>query len=141
VPEPGPNKGVERTASSVRSYLAPACSRSSRLAFGDSARPVSIQLLNRTTNDGSRWFAELPESRSFDALRDHLRALHGVRITEFLTDHVTEAWIDFTFRHHTFTINNQYGDYWLFVREPSRPDDILSEVVSHCQPFLHENVA
>jgi hypothetical protein len=29
-----PNKGVELTASSVRSCLAPASSRSSRLAFG-----------------------------------------------------------------------------------------------------------
>jgi len=32
--ESRPNKGVELTASSVRSYLAPASSRSSRLAFG-----------------------------------------------------------------------------------------------------------
>jgi hypothetical protein len=33
-----PNKGVELTASSVRSSLAPASSRSSRLAFGSAWR-------------------------------------------------------------------------------------------------------
>ena len=33
VPEPAPNKGVELTASSVRSCVAPAFSRSSRLAL------------------------------------------------------------------------------------------------------------
>jgi len=32
--EPSPNKGVELTAYSVRSYVAPASSRSSRLALG-----------------------------------------------------------------------------------------------------------
>jgi hypothetical protein len=32
--QPVPNKGVELTAYSVRSYVAPASSRSSRLAFG-----------------------------------------------------------------------------------------------------------
>ncbi len=56
---------------------------------------MNIQLLNRTTNDGSRWFAELPESRSFEDLRDHLARLRGVEITQFLTDHVNEACIDF----------------------------------------------
>jgi len=102
---------------------------------------MNIQLLTRTTNDGSRWFAELPESRSWRELRDHLARLSGVYITKFLTDEVTEAWIDFAYRGHTFSVNNQFGDYWFFVREPGCPDDILIEVVSHCQPFLHETVA
>ena len=110
-------------------------------SLGGVTRPMKIELLTRTTSDGSRWFTELPESRSFEELRDHLARLTGVRITEFLTDHVTEAWIDFAYRGHTFSVNNQFGDYWFFVREPSCPDDILTEVVSHCHPFLHENAA
>lgn len=101
---------------------------------------MNIKLLNNTTNDGSRWFAALPESRSWSDVHAHLSSLAGVHITEYLTDDVTEVWIDFAYRGHTFSVNNQFGEYWFFVKQPNCPNDILTEVVSHCQTFLYENI-
>ena len=87
-------------------------------------------------NDGSRKFAELPQTRLWRDLHDHLLALRGAVVTGILTDDVTEAWIDFTYRGHTFTINNQFGDYWFFVNDVTCPDEILAEVVRHCESLL-----
>jgi hypothetical protein len=75
-------------------------------------------------NDGSRKFAELPQSRPWRELRDHLLVLHGAVVTGFFTDSITEAWIDFTFRGHSFTINDQFGDYWFFVDKDHQPQGL-----------------
>ena len=29
--------------------------------------------------------------------------------------------------------SRQFGDYWIFVRDPICPDDILKAVVEHCE--------
>jgi hypothetical protein len=87
-------------------------------------------------NDGSRQFAALPESRSWYELRDHVSRLSGAKVADFVTDGVTEAWIEFTYRGQAFTINNQFGEFWFFVRDPGCSADILTEVVSHCQSLL-----
>jgi hypothetical protein len=100
------------------------------------AHPVSITLLNHETSDGSRQFAALPETKSWSELRQHLSRLAGVQVTDFVTDGVTEAWIDFTYRGHAFTVNNQFGEFWFFVTDPSCADEILKEVVTHCQRLL-----
>jgi len=97
---------------------------------------MSRGLLNQIMNDGSRLFAELAESASFSQLRDHVAALDGVVVASFLSDDVTEAWIDFAFRGYQFTINNQFGDYWFFVVDPRCPDDILLAVIEHCRSLL-----
>ena len=97
---------------------------------------MSTVLLNHTMNDGSRQFAALPESESWHRLRDHISRLAGARITKFITDDVTEAWIDFTYREHSFTVNNQFGEFWFFVSDPSCADDILTGVVRHCEGLL-----
>jgi hypothetical protein len=95
-----------------------------------------MQLLNHTAHDGSRQFAELPQTRLWYELRDHLQTLPGAVVTGFLTDAVTEAWIDFTYRGHSFTVNDQFGDYWFFVDDPNCRDEILREIVSHCETLL-----
>ena len=87
-------------------------------------------------NDGSRHFGELPQLISWYELRDHLRQMNGVLITQFLTDHVTEAWIDFSYRGHEFSVNDQLGAYWFFVRDPNCPDENLEAVLSHCAAVL-----
>src|SRR5262249_35224611 len=53
LPEPGPNKGVELTAYSVRSCVAPASSSSSRLAFGRNFTKVG-KMASLTYNHISR---------------------------------------------------------------------------------------
>lgn len=97
---------------------------------------VRTTLLNSSTHDGSRQFAELPETCSWDEFRQHIARLPGATITDYLTDNVTEMWLDFSFRDHAFTVNNQYGDFWFFVRDPACPDDILVAIIEHCEPLL-----
>lgn len=81
--------------------------------------------------DGSRNFADLPEVVFFDELRSHGRKLTGAMEAGFITDWVTEVWLDFEYYGYRFSINNQMGDYWFNVEDPSCPDDILVEVVRH----------
>jgi hypothetical protein len=91
------------------------------------------RLLAIKMHDGSRHFAELPETVSWHELRRHVERLRGATVTNFLTDNVTEVWIDFSFRGHEFGINNQFGSYWFFVRDWSCPEEILEAVVTHCK--------
>lgn len=81
-------------------------------------------------------FVALPQVRLWHDLRDNLQTLHGVEINDFLTDGVIGSWIDFTFRGHRFTINEQSGRYQFFVADPGCPDDVLGEVTKHCRSFL-----
>jgi hypothetical protein len=83
-------------------------------------------------NDGSRWFGELPQSVLWYDLRDHIEGLDGANLTEFVTDGVTEAWIDFSYRGYQFSVNDQIGEYWFFVDDPLCPDAVLEEVLSYC---------
>lgn len=86
--------------------------------------------------DGSRHFAGLPQSKLWEEVRDHVAKLAGARLTGFLCDYVTEAWIDFDYRKHKFSINDQMGEYWFFVTDPACPDDVLREVVGHFRTLL-----
>ena len=86
--------------------------------------------------DGSRHFGDLPETASWDELRRHIETLPGTRVTGFITDGITEAWIDFAFRGHHFSVNNQFGNYWFFVRDPKARDEILEEVLTYCESLL-----
>lgn len=93
-------------------------------------------LLDHRAHDGSRKFAELPQSLLWHAVRDHASQLRGVELGNFITDDVTEGWIDFSFAGHSFTINDQYGDYWFFVKDPACPDSVLSAVIAHFVELL-----
>ncbi len=86
--------------------------------------------------DGSRKFAELPQVALWQELCEHLRAYNGIVVSNLLTDNITEGWIDFTYRGHSFVINDQFGDYWFFVDKPTCPDDVLNELINHCQLLL-----
>ena len=87
-------------------------------------------------HDGSRHFAELPQTQDWYPVRDHVSALPGAVLTGFVTDHVTEAWIDFTYRKPQFSINDQNGGYWFFVDDPACGEEILEEVVTHWEQLL-----
>ena len=95
-------------------------------------------LLQIKMNDGSRHFVDLPEVVFFDDLYDHTEKLHGAEITEFITDGVVEMWLDFKFRGHKFSVNNQFGDYWFFVENPECSDKILFEVITHFRKLLEK---
>ena len=91
--------------------------------------------------DGSRHFADLPENTSWEEFRDHIARLPGAKVTGFLTDHITEVWIDFTYKGYAFTVNNQFGEYWFFVKKPRCPDETLTEVIGHCEQMAFPEAA
>ena len=97
---------------------------------------MSYKLFDFRMNDGSRNFADFPELIFFDKLREVAGRLEGATETGFVTDWVTEVWLDFKFGGQRFSANNQNGDYWFFVENPDSPDEVLLEVIEHFQKFL-----
>ena len=95
-------------------------------------------LFDMRMNDGSRHFADMPEAVFFDDLADHTEELEGALITEFITDGVIEMWLEFEYRGQHFSVNNQLGDYWFFVRDPNCPEEILLEVCDHFRHLLEK---
>jgi hypothetical protein len=93
-------------------------------------------LFEMRMNDGSRHFVDMPEVVFFDELADHVEELEDAEITEFITDGVVEMWLEFDFRGHQFSVGNQFGDYWFFVRDPNCPEEILFEVIDHFRTLL-----
>ena len=89
------------------------------------------KLFDHRMADGSRNFADLPEVAWFDNMREHLGRLVGARETEYITDRVTEMWLDFDFQNYHFSVNNQYGWYSLFVDNPECSDAVLTAVIDH----------
>jgi hypothetical protein len=55
-------------------------------------------LLDIRANDGSRQFAALPERIEWRELHGALKSHPGMVVTAFLSDHITQAIIDFTYR-------------------------------------------
>jgi hypothetical protein len=97
---------------------------------------MTQSLINLIMHDGSRHFGDLPQTTLWYDVRDHVARLPGALLTGFVTDDITEAWIDFTYRQHDFSINDQFGDYWFFVNDPACPDEVLNEVLSHFAELL-----
>jgi hypothetical protein len=88
-------------------------------------------LVNTCMQDGSRKFGELPQRADWYAMRDHVLRLADARITAFVCDGVTEAWIEFAHRGHAFAINDQLGAYWFFVTDPACPETLLCSVLDY----------
>ena len=88
-------------------------------------------MLNSIMEDGSRYFANFPETVSFERLREIVNQLENAREISFITDQVTEAWLDFTYQGHSFSINNQNGEFWFFVEDPACPNEILFAVAKY----------
>lgn len=94
-------------------------------------RESVIELLDLRLDDGSRQFAVVPESLIWSDFRDHLATLAGREVTGYTTDGVTEVWIDFSYSNHRFHVNNQFGEFWLMVDDPSCDDEVLLRIVHH----------
>ncbi|MGE3180661.1 MAG: hypothetical protein AB7N71_03460 [Phycisphaerae bacterium] len=95
-----------------------------------------VELLSLAMADGSRKFGDLPQTKMWNTLRDHIERLDGAELTSFVCDRVTEAWIDFRYAGHEFSINDQLATYWFFVTDPDCPDEILKSVLDHFGELL-----
>lgn len=96
-------------------------------------------LINDLMHDGSRNFVLLPQNKSPLRVLLHVFTLPGAYPTGYLPSLVAGSWIDFRFKGHKFSINNQYGDYWFFVADPSCPEAILSKIAAHFSKLLAAN--
>ena len=100
---------------------------------------MPIELLNTTMHSGARHFMDLPtDVIGWSSLYRYLGKLKGVKMTGFLTDYVTEFWMDFSLRGYNFSVNNQMGEYWFFAENAECPEEILSEIAQHCGKFLEK---
>lgn len=95
-----------------------------------------MELINIRTHDGSRHFLALQLPRDWYGVRDHVERLNSAMLTGFLCDDITEAWIDFEYQRHNFTINDQFGEYWFFVSDPSCAVEILETVAEHFRSLI-----
>ena len=92
---------------------------------------MTSQLIDILAEDGSRHFGSLPEVYPWDYLRDVVKRLKGAVETNYVSDDAIEFWLDFTFSGYKFSINNQFGEFLFFVRDPRCPEPILLEVLEH----------
>jgi len=104
-----------------------------------------VRVFDMRMHDGSRHFGDIRETYreppEWYLLRDAVPSLAGAELTGFVTDDVTEAWVDFRWRGHAFSMNNQHGHWWFFVTEPSCPDELLVAVLDHFEAALRPEVA
>lgn len=90
-------------------------------------------------NDGSRNFILLPVGSTPPIrLLPRVFTLLGAYPTLYVPS-FSESWIDFRYKKHKFSINNQYGDFWFFVKDPNCPEEILIKVAKHFAGLLGEN--
>jgi hypothetical protein len=95
------------------------------------------EITDHRMHDGSSNFLSLPESKPWTLTRDHISRLNGAVTEDYLTDDVTEVWIDFRYKGYEFTINNQLGEFWFFVNDPACPETVLEVVAEHFAEFLN----
>ena len=95
----------------------------------------SQKITNFVMHDGSRHFVSLPEVKEPPAMFWHIFRL-GFAFPYFYLSNAMESWIDFWYKGYRFTINNQYGEYWFFVKNPLCPEKILNDVAAHFSKIL-----
>lgn len=84
--------------------------------------------------DGTRHFGDLPEIVTFDEMYALAMASPEIEVKDFVSDQVTEMWLDLEFRGNRFSINNQSGEYWFFVDDPKCPDETLLGLLELFRP-------
>lgn len=95
-----------------------------------------MEITNIISNDGSRHFLSVPERVQWEELRESVGKLNGAIETNYISDGVTEMWLDFTYKEQKFTVNNQFGEFWFFAEDAGCPEDLLKDLASYFQASL-----
>jgi len=95
-----------------------------------------MQLIDCRTADGSRHFLSLPETTDWEALREHLDRLLGVRIVRSIPRGVGAPWLEFRYHGYRFSIWERQGQTCLYVDDPRCLDIVLYQVAQHCERLL-----
>lgn len=86
--------------------------------------PVRAPLMDIRMRDGSRHFLVLRETLSAPEIGMRLEAIPGIRICD-VVEGGFEWWMTFQCMGWRFSINNPFGELWVFAENPDCPDDIL----------------
>ena len=92
---------------------------------------VMVEYLDQRMPDGSRLFASFKFPVSWPVFRQHLEQMQSLKVTRFVTDGVTEGWLDFDYFGHHFTVNDPQGEFFVFVDDAECPSFILGELMKH----------
>lgn len=90
-----------------------------------------VEYLNQRMDDGSRLFAIFKFPLSWGILRPHLEQMEGLKVTGFVTDSVTEGWLDFEYFGQRFSINDPLGEFYVFAEDGECSAFILGELMKH----------
>jgi len=93
------------------------------------------QAVDYASNQGIEWVVLT------NAINWRLARLEGAQPTGFVGDERVEAWLDFDYRGHHFSVNDQLDEYWFFVADPLCPDDVLLAVLTHFGRLLENRSA
>jgi hypothetical protein len=107
---------------------------------------LKTRIVDARMNDGTRRFGELPETYDvtepqWHKIRDHVARLPGATLAGFVTDDVAEAWVDFDFASHRFSMHNPDGRWWFFVSPAECPEPVLERVLDHFASLLDPALA
>jgi hypothetical protein len=95
-----------------------------------------MKLIDERTSDGSRLFGRLPKTAGWQRLRDHVAALPGAEIVNFVNEGIAPAWFDFVYSDHRFVVRNGGDSYCFLVAEPGCSEVSLYQVGTHCETLL-----
>lgn len=96
---------------------------------------MKVEYLDQRMEDGSRLFAIIRDPMSWAELRQHLERMQDLKILRFITDGVTEGWLDFYYFGHQFSVNDPMGEFWFFVEDPGCASFILGELMTHLRKW------
>ena len=82
-----------------------------------------------------RVFAELPFSRSWREIRQHVGRLHGACVTGFIAEHGAGR-LGFFYKHYRFCIRNRGARLEFCVDEAEDLDPVVCKVQGHFASLL-----
>lgn len=92
---------------------------------------IWVEYLDERMQDGSRLFAVFKFDPGWRVLHRHLQTMEGLVVTGFLTDGVTEGWLDFNYFGKSFTIHDPLGEFHVFSQDGDCSPFILGELMKH----------
>jgi hypothetical protein len=81
-------------------------------------------------------FCKFPQTRLGCEIRERLVELPGVAVTDAIDAPIAGSWIEFTFRGHSFTINEESEEFVFYVEDGDCPAAVLAEVAGHFDLFF-----
>lgn len=99
-----------------------------------------MKALDEKMEDGSLLFAELSSEISWVDLRNHFERIDQLLIMKFVTDGITEAWLDFYYYDQHFTIHCPLDIYLVFAQDYDCPAFMLNDLLAHFRAVMPNGI-